>query len=235
MSSFPSVGMRRANYTMSQARFDPQHHHLADALLIPPDLMKTEKDKDLLQNTTEDREPMTTNHAVPISTDQNSLKAGPRGPTLLEDFVLRDRRAEDLVGDAERRGGNRCQAREGIRAGPRQRERFRRGRRVGPGVRLFLQPSRLYRIDTGLASGDRSSGPAHEKLLVSGIDRRTSSCRDPDPALPEKNVFNRLRCLKMSACRGRKSLRGATRNARTLHHGFGAESWIWSPFTRPLT
>jgi len=53
--------------------------------------MKTDKDKDLLKSTTEDREPMTTNHGVPISTDQNSLKAGARGPTLLEDFVLREK------------------------------------------------------------------------------------------------------------------------------------------------
>src|ERR1700761_1097312 len=55
------------------------------------EIMKTDKDKDLLKSTTEDREPMTTNHGVPISTDQNSLKAGPRGPTLLEDFVLREK------------------------------------------------------------------------------------------------------------------------------------------------
>ncbi len=34
---------------------------------------------------------MTTNHGLPISTDQNSLKAGLRGPTLLEDFVLREK------------------------------------------------------------------------------------------------------------------------------------------------
>ncbi len=34
------------------------------------------------------RETLTTNQGVPISDDQNSLKAGPRGPTLLEDFVL---------------------------------------------------------------------------------------------------------------------------------------------------
>ena len=34
---------------------------------------------------------MTTNHGVPVSDDQNSLKAGPRGPTLLEDFVLREK------------------------------------------------------------------------------------------------------------------------------------------------
>ncbi|TJZ93511.1 catalase [Paracoccus gahaiensis] len=36
-------------------------------------------------------EPLTTNHGVPISDNQNSLKAGARGPTLLEDFVLREK------------------------------------------------------------------------------------------------------------------------------------------------
>lgn len=35
--------------------------------------------------------PMTTNHGVPIADDQNSLKAGTRGPVLLEDFVLREK------------------------------------------------------------------------------------------------------------------------------------------------
>lgn len=34
---------------------------------------------------------LTTNHGAPISDNQNSLKAGPRGPTLLEDFVLREK------------------------------------------------------------------------------------------------------------------------------------------------
>jgi catalase len=37
----------------------------------------------------EDR--LTTNHGVPISDNQNSLKAGVRGPSLLEDFVLREK------------------------------------------------------------------------------------------------------------------------------------------------
>jgi len=36
-------------------------------------------------------EPLTTNHGVPISDNQNSLKVGQRGPTLLEDFVLREK------------------------------------------------------------------------------------------------------------------------------------------------
>jgi catalase len=34
---------------------------------------------------------ITTNHGVPVSDDQNSLKAGSRGPALLEDFVLREK------------------------------------------------------------------------------------------------------------------------------------------------
>ena len=34
---------------------------------------------------------MTTDQGVPIGDDQNSLKAGERGPTLLEDFVLREK------------------------------------------------------------------------------------------------------------------------------------------------
>ena len=36
-------------------------------------------------------EALTTNHGVPISDNQNSLKAGARGPALLEDFVLREK------------------------------------------------------------------------------------------------------------------------------------------------
>lgn len=34
---------------------------------------------------------LTTNQGVPISDNQNSLKAGPRGPVLLQDFVLREK------------------------------------------------------------------------------------------------------------------------------------------------
>ncbi|MFI0397384.1 catalase [Paracoccus jiaweipingae] len=34
---------------------------------------------------------LTTNHGVPVSDNQNSLKAGANGPTLLEDFVLREK------------------------------------------------------------------------------------------------------------------------------------------------
>ena len=35
--------------------------------------------------------PLTTDQGVPISDDQNSLRSTPRGPTLLEDFILREK------------------------------------------------------------------------------------------------------------------------------------------------
>src|SRR5665647_3682203 len=34
---------------------------------------------------------LTTNQGVPLSDNQNSLRANPRGPTLAEDFILRDK------------------------------------------------------------------------------------------------------------------------------------------------
>ena len=46
---------------------------------------------ELHQTATTTKERLTTNHGVPISDDQNSLKGGTRGPTLLEDFVLREK------------------------------------------------------------------------------------------------------------------------------------------------
>lgn len=36
-------------------------------------------------------QPLTTNQGVPIADNQNSLKAGARGPALLEDFILREK------------------------------------------------------------------------------------------------------------------------------------------------
>lgn len=39
----------------------------------------------------EDSAPLTTDQGIPVSDNQNSLKSGARGPTLLEDFVLREK------------------------------------------------------------------------------------------------------------------------------------------------
>ncbi|HEV2674413.1 MAG TPA: catalase [Aliidongia sp.] len=46
---------------------------------------------ELHQTASAPAERLTTNHGVPVSDNQNSLKGGSRGPTLLEDFVLREK------------------------------------------------------------------------------------------------------------------------------------------------
>jgi catalase len=43
------------------------------------------------QTTTSGDSTLTTNQGIPVSDNQNSLKSGARGPTLLEDFVLREK------------------------------------------------------------------------------------------------------------------------------------------------
>ncbi len=51
----------------------------------------TEKDRDLANNTVDLGEQLTTNQGVPVSDDQNSLRAGARGPTLMEDMHFREK------------------------------------------------------------------------------------------------------------------------------------------------
>jgi catalase len=61
-----------------------------DKKLVPqPENVKTDKLKAHTADSSE--EAMTTNHGVKINDDQNSLKAGERGSTLLEDFILREK------------------------------------------------------------------------------------------------------------------------------------------------
>jgi len=43
------------------------------------------------QTTDDAAQSLTTNHGLPLSDNQNSLRVGVRGPTLLEDFVLREK------------------------------------------------------------------------------------------------------------------------------------------------
>jgi catalase len=59
--------------------------------LKPEASPNNDKVQDLASVTTDDKSPLTTNLGQPVSTDQNSLRAGGRGPTLLEDFVLREK------------------------------------------------------------------------------------------------------------------------------------------------
>jgi catalase len=43
------------------------------------------------QTATGEQPALTTNQGLPISDNQNSLRANPSGPTLLEDFILREK------------------------------------------------------------------------------------------------------------------------------------------------
>ena len=54
--------------------------------------MDAKKKIEQLQSFTRENEgkEMTTNTGVKISNDENSLTAGDRGPTLLEDFLMRE-------------------------------------------------------------------------------------------------------------------------------------------------
>lgn len=58
--------------------------------LKAPDTHNSKLDSTEAQRKGEDF-PLTTNRGVRIADDQNSLRAGSRGPTLLEDFILREK------------------------------------------------------------------------------------------------------------------------------------------------
>src|SRR5438105_11477094 len=54
--------------------------------------VKTEKIDDLAKNRENSAgQHLTTNQGLPVNDDQNSLRAGARGPSLLEDFALREK------------------------------------------------------------------------------------------------------------------------------------------------
>ena len=53
---------------------------------------KTSKDQQLEQFTVDnDGKDLTTNHGLKVAEDEHSLKAGERGPTLMEDFHFREK------------------------------------------------------------------------------------------------------------------------------------------------
>ena len=58
---------------------------------LRPETTTTSLGGEVHQQATGAADRITTNHGVPVSDDQNSLKGGMRGPTLLEDFVLREK------------------------------------------------------------------------------------------------------------------------------------------------
>ncbi len=77
---------------MAQRRTTDKHADKADLGVQAPDDGQDAKNQDL-QPAREhpDGETLTTNQGVRIADNQNSLKAGTRGPTLMEDFILREK------------------------------------------------------------------------------------------------------------------------------------------------
>ncbi len=57
----------------------------------PPAASSAPQTAELHQTTGDLKNTLTTNHGLPISDNQNSLRVGERGPTLLEDFILREK------------------------------------------------------------------------------------------------------------------------------------------------
>jgi len=74
---------------MSTASETPAGGKDAAPVQDKPDNRKTEELKPFTEEGA--GEALTTNQGVRINDNQNSLKAGPRGPTLLEDFIFREK------------------------------------------------------------------------------------------------------------------------------------------------
>jgi catalase len=72
----------------SRARTSEQ---ISSTDLPPAPPQETGKTAELLQNTMDPGEILTTNQGMAVSDDQNSLKSFPRGPTLLEDILMREK------------------------------------------------------------------------------------------------------------------------------------------------
>ena len=74
---------------MTTLQTPPEHAAPPASDANPPDT--DPKDQQLQTHTVKDDTPLTTNVGQPISDDQNSLRAGARGPGLLEDYILREK------------------------------------------------------------------------------------------------------------------------------------------------
>ena len=67
------------------------HSKRSSASTAKPLASATEKQKQLQTMTAEANGTLSTNQGLQIPDNHNSLKAGERGPTLLEDFILREK------------------------------------------------------------------------------------------------------------------------------------------------
>ena len=144
---------------------------------------------------------LTTNQGVPIADNQNSLKAGLRGPTLLEDFILREKITTDLSAFRTVVRAQRGQALRVHRHSQYTRPPLRRGGQTG--VRALLDGRGRARLDrypprTRL----RRKFYTEEELdrrerMIFFIRTRFQTCHaKPEPQLPQarsRGPFGTLR------------------------------------------
>ena len=69
----------------------PGQEPTAPGSLKSPDTHNAKLDALEIHRKQGEQQPLTTNHGTKIANDQNSLRAGVRGPTLLEDFIMREK------------------------------------------------------------------------------------------------------------------------------------------------
>jgi catalase len=94
MSAFNMISSWRhimQNETPSQSASSPTSDKHLDTSPSQATDIHIGEGGELHQINSGDQADLTTNHGMPISDDHNSLRAGPRGSVLLEDFVLREK------------------------------------------------------------------------------------------------------------------------------------------------
>jgi catalase len=92
----PSLGSSRPTSAISMAAkpvqtLPPRTSGQVTPNAPPLPLQETDKTADLRPDTLAPAEELTTNQGVTVSDDQNSLKSHVRGPTLLEDILMREK------------------------------------------------------------------------------------------------------------------------------------------------
>ena len=155
---------------------------------------------------------LTTNQGVPVGDNQNSLKAGLRGPTLLEDFILREKITHF---DHERIPERIVHARGSAAHGyfecykpldaVHPRVAVRRGRQADAGLRALLDRARRARLDRHGARRARLRGEVLHRRRQLGSGRQ----QHPGVLHPGRD--------EVSRSRARREARAAFRHAAGGH------------------
>ncbi len=85
------VPLGAAGRVVTSSQFSSEDTPWPNAQASPPTSMTIGRGGETHQSANKQHPVLTTNQGIPISDNQNSLKVAERGPTLLEDFVLREK------------------------------------------------------------------------------------------------------------------------------------------------